>query len=105
MEGFMNIWMQLFGYIMATMVFFYVPLQRYARRIESRFEKPLSTKIRLLTIGIAYLVWYPPIAFLLYNAWANDHFATNFNSLLCTVILLWSVSSFIYLEPRTSKGG
>lgn len=98
--GVMNEWLQLGVWILATMIFFYVPLQWYAQRIENGLERPRTVSTRLLTISVAYLVWYLPSALLLVTAWLNEYFRIKPNGWVCGISLLWTVLSFLYLELK-----
>lgn len=99
----MNAWIQLGGYLFLTIMAFYVPLQAYARRIERKLDKS-SSNHRFLSILFAYLIWYPPIAFLLIGVWAIEHFAIYFNMFIWSLSWLWSGLGFLYVESRKSVG-
>lgn len=95
----MNAWLQLGGYLFLTIMAFYVPLQAYARRIEPKLDES-SFGTRFLSILLAYLIWYPPLAFLLIGIWSIEHFANDFNLLIWTLSWVWSGLSFLYVESR-----
>lgn len=99
----MNAWLQLGGYLLLAITAFYVPLQAYARRIERKLDVS-SSNTRFLSILFAYLIWYPPVAFLLIGVWSIEHFATDFNMLIWSLCCLWSGISFLYVEARKPAG-
>lgn len=101
----MNEWLQLGIWIIATMIFFYVPLQWYARRIENRLDRPRTVRTRLLTLVMAYVIWYPPAALLLVAAWLNEYFRFKLNAFVSGAILMWTIFSFLYLELKMLNTG
>ncbi len=90
-------------YILLSFLFFFVPFQKYASRLEHELNWNAIGNVRLFTILVSYLIWYPPIAVLFFSAYMNEQFGSGFNWLLFGTACIWSSASFFYLEQRMSK--
>lgn len=73
-------------YAILAFAAWYVPLQAYARRIESRLQATSAPKdSRAKSILIAYLIWYVPTMALLVTA----TFLPSFCAIVVVVGALW----------------
>ena len=71
-------------YAFLILVSFYVPLQRYARRIEGKLTRENSSiSNRHKSVLIAYLIWYIPFLVLL----VVGSLATSFSVVALTLIV------------------
>ena len=88
-------------YAFLILVSFYVPLQKYARRIErklSRENSPISNRYK--SVLIAYLIWYIPFLVLL----VVGSLAINFSVVALTLIVgvgwIWLGHSYVQTMKR-----
>ncbi len=92
--------LQVLGYIVLGMFYLYVPLQAYARRVGRKLGWEISDKKRLITIAIAYFIWYPPILIVFFVVWLSEQYSTRPQPIWCVIGLSWLCVGYFYFELK-----